>query len=138
MLTRRAFIHSTAVAGAAVMSGVSRVHAATYDLLIKGGRVIDPSRRFDAIRDVGISGGRIAAVEANLAASDAASTIDATGKLVVPGLIDIHTHVRSKDMPSICLSNGVTSLLDAGSQGVDRIEDIVADAKARPIASAFC
>jgi dihydroorotase len=108
------------------------VRAATYDLIIKGGRVIDPSRRLDAIRDVGITGGRIAAVEANLAASDAASTIDATRKLVVPGLIDLHTHVRSKQMPSICLSNGVTALLDAGSQGVDRIDEIVANATGAP------
>ena len=132
MLTRRAFIHSTAVAGAAVMSGVSRVQAATYDLLIKGGRVIDPIRRFDGARDVGIAGGRIKAVEANIAASEAATTIDATGKLVVPGLVDIHTHARSKEMPSICLSNGVTSLVDAGSEGVDRIEEIVATAKGAP------
>ena len=118
MLTRRTFLHSTAVAGAAVMSGVSRVQAATYDLLIKGGRVIEPAiRQVGRWRDVGIAGGRITAVEPNLAAADAASTIDATGKLVVPGLIDIHTHVRSKEMPSICLSNGVTSLLDAGLAG---------------------
>ena len=132
MVTRRAFLHSTAVAGATVVSGLSRMHAATYDLLIKGGRVIDPSRRFDGARDVGIAGGRIKAVEANIAASEAATTIDAAGKLVVPGLVDIHTHARSKEMPSICLSNGVTALVDAGSQGVDRIEEIVATAKGAP------
>jgi dihydroorotase len=132
VVTRRAFLHSTVVAGAAVMSGVSRVQAAKYDLLIKGGRVIDPARRVNAMRDVGIAGGRIAAVEANLAAADAASTIDATGKLVVPGLIDIHTHARSKEMPAICLSNGVTSLLDAGSQGVDKIDEVIAAAKGAP------
>ena len=68
------------------------------------------------MRDVAITGGRIAAVEANLAAADAASTIDAAGKLVVPGLIDVHAHVRSKEMPSICLSHGVTSMLDGGSR----------------------
>jgi dihydroorotase len=101
-------------------------------LLITGGRVIDPSRRLDAVRDVAIAGGRIAAVESNLAAADAASTIDASGKLVVPGLIDIHTHVRSKEMPSICLSNGVTSLLDAGSQGVDKIDEVIAAAEGAP------
>jgi dihydroorotase len=81
---------------------------------------------------VGIAGGRIAAVGPNLAAADAASTIDAAGKLVVPGLIDIHTHVRSKEMPSICLSNGVTALLDAGSQGVDRIDEVIDAAKGAP------
>lgn len=139
MLTRRRFLHRTG-AGIAVLAG-SRVAAdlqarqtgnATYDLLIKGGRVIDPSRRLDAVRDVAVSGGRIAAVESNLAAADAASTIDAAGKLVVPGLIDVHAHVRTKEMPSICLSHGVTSMLDGGSAGIDRIDDVVGYAKAAP------
>jgi dihydroorotase len=116
---------------AAVAAG-RRLFAAKYDLVIKGGRVIDPGARQVAMRDVGIGGGRIIAVEANLTAADAASTIDATGKLVVPGLIDIHTHVRSKEMPSICVSNGVTSLLDAGSQGVDRIDEVIDAAKGAP------
>jgi dihydroorotase len=131
MLTRRTFLRATAAGAVAVASG-SRLLAATYDLLITGGRVIDPSRRLDAVRDVAIAGGRITAVESNLAAADAASIIDATGKLVVPGLIDIHTHARSKEMPSICLSNGVTSLLDAGSQGVDRIDEVIAAANGAP------
>jgi dihydroorotase len=106
--------------------------AAKYDLLIKGGRVIDPSRRLDAVRDVAITGGRIAAVESNLAAADAASTIDATGRLVVPGLIDVHAHVRAKEMPSICLSHGVTSMLDGGSAGIDRIDEVVSYATSAP------
>jgi len=115
----------------AVAAGLQtrRGTSATYDLLIKGGRVIDPAGRLDGLRDVAIAGGRIAAVESNIAASRAAETIDATGKLVVPGLIDIHTHVRSKEMPSLVLSNGVTALVDAGSAGADGIDDIVANAK---------
>jgi dihydroorotase len=140
MLTRRAFLHRTAAAGAVVLSGSGPTTAAaglqapggnsaTYELLIKGGRVIDPAGRLDGIRDVAIAGGRIAAVESNIAASRAAETIDASGKLVVPGLIDIHTHVRSKEMPSIVLSNGVTAMLDAGSAGADGIDEIVANAK---------
>ena len=133
MLTRRTFLHRAGAAGVARLAGARGLFAAKYDLLIKGGRVIDPaSPSVRRCADVGIAGGRIAAVEANLAAADAASTIDATGKLVVPGLIDIHTHVRSKEMPSICLSNGVTSLLDAGSQGVDRIDEVIAAAKGAP------
>ena len=132
MLTRRTFLHRAGAAGVAAVAGARGLFAAQYDLLIKGGRVIDPSRRLDAVRDVAITGGRIAAVDANLAAADAASTLDAAGKLVVPGLIDIHTHVRSKEMPSVCLSNGVTSLLDAGSQGVDRIDEVIAAAKGAP------
>ena len=132
MLTRRTFLQRAGATGVAALAGVRGLSAAKYDLLIKGGRVIDPSGRLDAIRDVAITGGRISAVEANLAAADAASTIDATGKLVVPGLIDIHTHVRSKEMPSICLSNGVTSVVDAGSQGVDRIDEVIDAAKGAP------
>jgi dihydroorotase len=132
MLTRRTFLHRAGAAGVAAVAGARGLFAAKYDLLITGGRVIDPSRQLDAVRDVAITGGRITAVEANLAATGAAATIDAAGKLVVPGLIDIHTHVRSMEMPSICLSNGVTALLDAGSQGVDRIDEVLAAARAAP------
>lgn len=132
MITRRRFLYQTGAAGFATVAGARGLSAAKYDLVIKGGRVLDPAVRQVAVRDVGIAGGRITAVEASLATADAASTIDATGKLVVPGLIDIHTHVRSKEMPSICLSNGVTSLLDAGSQGVDRIDDVIDAAKGAP------
>jgi dihydroorotase len=135
MLTRRKFL-SVAAAGAATLSKFPRLpelHAAQYDLLIKGGRVIDPSRRFDKLADVAIAGGKIAAVQPGLAASNAAQTIDAAGKLVLPGLIDIHTHAgRAKGDPAMCLSQGVTALVDAGSQGADRIDEVVAVAKAAP------
>ena len=94
--------------------------------------MIDPSLRLDAIRDIGIAAGRIVAVEANLA-GDATATIEARGKLVVPGLIDIHTHgARSADGPPMMLEDGVTGWIDAGSQGADRIGDPVAVAKGSP------
>ena len=81
------------------------------------------------MRDVAISGGRIAAVEANIAA-DAAETIDARGKIVTPGLIDIHTHCgRSGQGPELVLQDGVTGWIDAGSQGADHIVDTIAVAK---------
>jgi dihydroorotase len=109
--------------------------AAKYDLIIKGGRVIDPSRKIDGVRDVAIAGDRIAAVGANLN-SDAAKIIDAKGKLVVPGLIDIHTHAaRTKEGPGLCLADGVTGWIDAGSQGADHIEDTIAVAKSAPQAA---
>src|SRR5580658_11382636 len=103
-MTRRQFV-STA-AGAAALTRIPDALAAPakYDLILKGGRVIDPSRKLDAIRDVAIAGGRITTVAANLQ-GDSADTLDARGKLVVPGLIDIHTHAtRSKDGAALCLA----------------------------------
>jgi len=130
VINRRQFVLSATAA-----STVGRVLAAPakkYDLIVKGGRVIDPSRKLDAIRDVAIANGRIAAVEATVSA-DAAETIDAHGKLVVPGLIDIHTHAaRIKDGPELCLADGVTGWIDAGSQGADRIGETIAVAKSAP------
>jgi dihydroorotase len=106
--------------------------APRYDIVIKGGRVIDPSLRIDSVRDVGIADGRIAAVEASLS-DDAAQTIDARGKLVVPGLLDIHTHAaRVADGASLCLRDGVTGFIDAGSQGADRIGEVIAIAQSAP------
>src|SRR5215471_1000375 len=133
MMNRRNFLY-TAVSSAAVFAGAPRVFgvAAKYDLLIKGGRVIDPSLRLDAVYDVGISDGRIAAVEANITA-EAVQTVDARGKIVAPGLIDIHTHcARSGEGPAMVLQDGVTGWIDAGSQGADHIADAIAVAKTSP------
>jgi dihydroorotase len=131
MFTRRQFLETT-TATAAAFARASRSFAAQtakYDLIIRGGRVIDPSVRLDAIRDVAISGGRIAAVEPSIAAG-ASETIEARGKLVVPGLLDIHTHVaRSADGPGLVLQDGVTGWIDAGSQGADGIADAIAIAR---------
>ncbi len=121
-------------AGTLVFARATRAFAAapTYDLIIKGGRVIDPSVRLNGVRDVAIAGGRIAALEPTINAN-AADMIDARGKLVVPGLIDIHTHTaRFKEGPALCLADGVTCWIDAGSQGADHIEDTIAVAKTAP------
>jgi dihydroorotase len=134
MLNRRQFL-SAAAATTAIFARAPRAfaaQAARYDLIIRGGRVIDPSVRLDAIRDVAIAGGRIAAIEANISA-DAADTIDARGKLVVPGLIDIHTHTaRYAEGPALVLKDGVTGWIDAGSQGADHIADAIAVARSSP------
>jgi dihydroorotase len=133
MLNRRQFISSVATSAALFARAPRAVAAAAkYDLIVRGGRVIDPSVRLDAIRDVAISEGRIAAVQANIA-GDAADTIDARGKLVVPGLLDIHTHTgRSAEGPGLVLRDGVTGWIDAGSQGADHIADIIAVARSAP------
>jgi dihydroorotase len=133
MLNRRRFLSVTAAgAGAAMFGGVRGAFAASYDLIIKGGRVIDPSVRLDGIRDVAISSGRIAAIEPTIA-GDAADTLDARGKLVVPGLLDIHTHCgRFPDGPGLVLQDGVTGWIDAGSQGADHIGDTIAVARSSP------
>ena len=64
-----------------------------YDLLIVGGRVIDPGSKFDGIADVGVKNGKIAAVGANLPREDASEVFEAGGLLVTPGLVDTHVHV---------------------------------------------
>jgi dihydroorotase len=129
-MNRRQFVARTAVGLAGVRGTFAP--AATSDLIIKGGRVVDPARKLNAIRDVAITDGRIAAIESSISAS-ATETIDVGGKLVVPGLIDIHTHAtRTKDGPALCLADGVTGLIDAGSQGADHIEEAIAVARSAP------
>ena len=131
-MNRREFVWAAATA--TVLSGVRPLaaQAPRFDLVIRGGRVIDPSLRLDAVRDVGIAAGRIAAVEPTLAAG-AAATLDARGKLVVPGLIDIHTHAaRDAAGPALCLLDGVTSWIDAGSAGADNLDPAAAITKSAP------
>src|SRR5262245_673602 len=133
MLTRRDFL-SGAAAAASIFGRVASAAAQQprYDLLIRGGRVIDPSSRIDAIRDVAIAGGRIAAVEGSITAS-AADMFDARGKLVVPGMLDIHTHVaRSAEGAGLVLQDGVTGWIDAGTYGAERIADAIAIARSAP------
>ena len=96
-----------------------------YDLLLKNAHVIDPANQIDAPMDVAISTGRIAAVSADIAVSDARQTIDLAGLYVTPGLIDIHVHVyhtREPETLSIiadhhCFRSGVTTVADTGTAG---------------------
>ncbi|MGQ0637177.1 MAG: amidohydrolase/deacetylase family metallohydrolase [Planctomycetaceae bacterium] len=97
--------------------------AAPYDLLVKGGRVIDPAQGVSALRDVAIKGHSIARVAADISEADARQTLDARGKVVTPGLIDIHVHVYDGVAPlgipvdPNCVAKGVTTVVDAGSSG---------------------
>jgi dihydroorotase len=133
MSSRRRFLVTAGAASLSQFVRLPELRAAEYDLLIKDGRVIDPSRNVDRLADVAVAGGTIAAVRPNIPRSSAAKVIEADGRLVVPGLIDIHTHaVREKDDTALCLADGVTSLVDAGSRGSDRIDEAVEVAKAAP------
>jgi dihydroorotase len=93
---RRAFLRAATAAAiaAAWPGGMPRAGGdEKFDLVIRGGEVIDPSQRLRARRDVGMRWGRVAAVEADISPERALQTIDAGGKLVLPGLIDMHAHV---------------------------------------------
>jgi dihydroorotase len=97
--------------------------SASFDLLIAGGRVIDPSQKLNAESDVAISAGKIARVAANIPPSQARQVYDAKGKIVTPGLIDMHTHVYKHgitlnvDSDIVGFGSGVTTVLDCGSTG---------------------
>jgi len=134
MVNRRQFI-STAAAGTAMwwrFPQPASAQATRYDLIIRGGRVVDPSSNLDAVRDVAISAGRIDAVGPAIS-GETANTLDARGKIVAPGLLDVHTHAaRSADGPPLMLEDGVTGWIDAGSYGADRIDEAVAVARSAP------
>ena len=94
-----------------------------YDLLIKGGLLVDPSQGIEGYRDVAVSGSKVSAVEVEIDPKLAEKLIDASGKIVSPGLIDLHAHVyryvkNSGIDPDLhCLEKGVTTVVDGGSSG---------------------
>lgn len=97
--------------------------ASRYDVLLRGGRVIDPSSGTSAALDVAVRGGRIARVAVSIPPANARDVIDASGCLVTPGLIDMHVHVYDGVAPiaippdAHCIAKGVTTVLDGGSSG---------------------
>src|SRR5690242_2651129 len=93
-----------------------------FDLIIHGGEVIDPARNLRQRCDVAIVDGQIAAVEPSLPTDYAHALIDASGKIVTPGLIDMHVHAfvgtdLGLDMDAIGPVSGVTTMVDTGSAG---------------------
>jgi dihydroorotase len=106
------------------------VQAQQYELIIKGGRLIDPRNKIDAMMDVAVGDGVIQEVSRNIASSEGQTIIDAQGLIVAPGLIDIHTHVfvgeKEKTFASgfssvspddFTLKAGITTVVDAGTSG---------------------
>jgi dihydroorotase len=95
----------------------------SYDLILRGGRVIDPSQKLDAVTDVAFSQGKVARIGAGLKADSATDIRDVSGAIVTPGLIDLHTHVYwggtslGIDAEEFCRQSGVTTAVDTGSAG---------------------
>ena len=96
-----------------------------YDLLIKGGTVIDPAQNIHAAKDVAFAEGLVAEVGDDLAKEDAHNIIDARGRIVTPGMIDLHVHIFPGvthfgiEPDPTCLARGATTVMDAGSAGSD-------------------
>ncbi len=136
-MTRANFVTWAALLLLTVVTGLAgRAQAPAYDLLLKGGHVIDGRNGLSAIRDVAITGDRVAAVAASIPASQAKKTVDVSGLYVTPGLVDIHVHVYPGEKPAtyaggdlglppdgFTLRSCVTTVADAGSSGWRTFED---------------
>ena len=128
-----------------------------YDLLLKGGTVIDPANHLNQVMDVAVAGGKIAAVEPSIPNDQAGKVVDVKGLYVTPGLVDIHFHVghggaplnwfapdaRDHERPwgiyaDLALMSGVTTIVDAGSAGADTFlqekEEVIDRSKVRVLA----
>ena len=96
---------------------------AQYDLILKGGHVVDPSQGINKIQDIAFENGKVAKLDNDLSSSDAKEIKDVSKSFVVPGLIDLHTHVYwggtslGIDADDFCRHNGVTTAVDTGSAG---------------------
>src|SRR6201995_4165043 len=95
----------------------------SFDLVLRGGRVVDPSQKLDAVTDVAFSGGKVAAVGHALKVNPGTEVRDVSDYVVTPGLIDLHTHVYwggtslGIDAEEFCRTSGVTTAIDTGSAG---------------------
>jgi dihydroorotase len=94
-----------------------------FDLILRGGRVIDPSQKLDAVTDIAFADGKVAKVGAELKADPGTEVRNVSGTIVTPGLIDLHTHVYwggtslGIDAEEFCRTSGVTTAVDTGSAG---------------------
>jgi dihydroorotase len=131
--------------------------AQQYDLLIKGGHVIDPANHVDSAMDVAIANGKIVAVAKDIPADQSGKVVNASGLYVTPGLIDIHVHISHGGAPldwftsqarshiapygipaDLALQSGVTTVVDAGTAGAETFllekEEVMDHAKVRVLA----
>lgn len=111
-----------------------------WDLLVRGGRLLDPASGHDGIADVAVHRGRVVATGEALDPTSAAQIVDAAGLLVVPGLIDIHTHISpgtgywGLDAETVAWRTGVTTWVDAGSVGAFGLGGLHASARSAEVA----
>ncbi len=128
-----------------------------FDVVLKGGRVIDPANQIDQVMDVAITGDKIASIKKDIPQNDAKKVVDASGLIVTPGLIDIHVHVGHGGAPldwfsptgrthtaplgipaDLMLTSGVTTVVDAGTSGAETFlqekEEVIDHAKIRVLA----
>jgi len=95
----------------------------SIDLILRGGRVLDPSQKLNAVADVAFARGKVVQVGTGLKADSQSEVRDVSGKIVAPGLIDMHTHVYwggtslGIDAEDFCRQSGVTTAIDTGSAG---------------------
>jgi dihydroorotase len=117
-----------------LLLGAGFLCAQEYDLLLKGGHVIDPKNKISGRRDLAMKDGKVAEVGTNIVSSKAAKTIDVSGLYVTPGLVDLHVHVyagtgtaytgpSSVRPDDHSFRSGVTTVVDAGSSGWRTFED---------------
>jgi dihydroorotase len=127
-LDRRGFLVTLAatLAPGPLTADAPAVHARSarrFDLVVRGGRLLDPGQGIDGLRDIGITAGKVALVADSISESEASRVLDATGRIVTPGLIDVHAHVfdgvaQVAIQPDVVgVSRGVTTLIDGGSAG---------------------
>ncbi len=143
-LSRRHFLALSTSAAAASLAGPASAAMGPndkFDLVIRGGEVLDPSQSLRAKRDVGIRWGVVEAVQEQIPAERALKSIDASGKLVMPGLVDLHCHVypygSAIGIPAdeLVQFQGTTTVVSAGDAGVNNLAAlrrfIVAQTRAR-------
>ena len=116
--------------------------AQQYDLLLRGGRVVDPGTGIDARMDIAVAGGRIAALQADIPPAQARKVVDVSGLYVVPGLVDLHAHVFGYEGSLVpdetSLPAGTTTIVDAGGSGWRTFDEfrrtVIAHSKTRVLA----
>jgi dihydroorotase len=155
--SKRSLIATVCFGAIVVSTTTALAQSPQYDLLLKGGHVIDPANHIDAVMDVAVTKNKIAAVAKDISADQAGNVVNVSGLYVTPGLIDIHFHIGHGGAPlnwftpggrahteplgipaDVALQSGVTTIVDAGTAGVETFlqekEEVIDHAKVRVLA----